>query len=82
MTTKDTSKITGEQCVLALKIFGRVAPASLIAEFLATDSRAVATAMRKPTKDGRVSFTFRRGVMHYRFVRTKPKAAGQEGRIA
>lgn len=67
-------KITAEQCVRALKQHGLSTSAKNIAVMLGnTDSRAVATALRKPTRDGRVSWTFKKGIAFYRFVRLKAK---------
>lgn len=68
--------ITGEQAVAALKQLGTAQSAASIANFLGTDSRAVATALRRPVEDGRVSLSWRRkaGKASYRFVRLKPKA--------
>lgn len=65
--------ITAEDVVRGLKSGKRSMPAKIIGEWLGTDSRAVATALRKPVKDGRVSCTYRRGIAWYRFKRLKPK---------
>ena len=66
-------KVTAEQCVLALKNIGLSVPAKNVAKALNTDSRAVATALRKPTNDGRVSITYRKGIGWYRFIRLSAK---------
>lgn len=70
-------KITAEQCVLALKKHGLSTTAKELAECIGmTDSRAVATALRKPVRDGRVSINYKRGLglgAHYRFVRLTAK---------
>jgi hypothetical protein len=68
--------ITADACVKALKIAGRRIPAKAIAEIVGGDSRAVATALRKPTHDGRVDWTFKKGIAHYRFVRLTPAPKG------
>ncbi|HEU4376258.1 MAG TPA: hypothetical protein VFS02_22385 [Telluria sp.] len=71
--------VTAEQTVLALKKLGRSVPATDVAWVLSVDSRAVATALRQPTKDGRVSITYRRGAKgeqrrgFYRFLRLTAK---------
>ena len=67
------TKITAEICVRALKDHGLSTPAKNIAEMTGSSSRAVATALRKPTHDGRVSWTFKGGVAYYRFVRLTAK---------
>ena len=61
--------VTAEVCVLALKKHKLSIPAKNLAVLLGTDSRAVATALRKPTHDGRVFWRFKRGIAYYRFVR-------------
>lgn len=76
------TSITGELCVLALKGLGHSSRAKTVAGYITsvlgvpTDSRAVATALRVPVSDGRVSCSYRRntGVASYRFVRLKAKA--------
>ena len=74
------ARISAETAVLAVKALKRSVPASEIASFIGTDSRAVATALRQPTRDGRVTITYRkpkgdplqrRGF--YRFVRLNPE---------
>ena len=69
-------KITAEQCVVALKKRGLSTTAKDLAEFIGmTDSRAVATALRQPVKDGRVTINYKRGQglgAHYRFKRMTP----------
>lgn len=83
------TKITGEMCVNVLKehkefslIYGAdpAITAKEIARALDTDSRAVATALRKPMKDGRVKWgKWINGVGTYKFVRTTPaKKKGRE----
>ena len=69
-------KITAEQCVMALKRRDLRTTARALADYLGTDSRAVATALRKPVKDGRVKIRYTRGLgfgAEYRFVRLKAK---------
>lgn len=81
------TKITGEMCVQALKehkefslIYGAdpAITAKDIARALDSDSRAVATALRQPVKDGRVKTVANRkhwskfGVWTYKFVRSTP----------
>ena len=72
-------KITAEQCVMALKRRDLSTTARQLAEYMgATDSRAVATALRKPVEDGRVKIRHTRGLgfgAEYRFVRLKAKVA-------
>lgn len=75
--------ITGDQAVAALKNLGTASCAATIAGYLTmtlggfVDSRAVATALRGPVDDGRVTLTWRRkaGRASYRFVRLKAKVA-------
>ena len=67
------NKITAEQCVRALKDIRLSTPAKTLADRLGSTSRAVATSLRQPCNDGRVSFTFKKGVMWYRFVRLSVK---------
>lgn len=78
------TKITGDMCVQALKehkefslIYGAdpAITAKEIARALDTDSRAVATALRKPVSDGRVKINYSRGLglgASYKFVRSTP----------
>lgn len=70
-------KITAQMCVEALKAVGKSIPAKELADFITrTDSRAVATALRKPVHDGRVKMIYNRknrGVWTYRFVRMTAK---------
>jgi hypothetical protein len=70
--------ITGEDVVLKLKRLRVSMSAKSIAQSMGVawgiDSRAVATALRKPVKDGRVSCHYRKGLAHYRFVRLKAKS--------
>ena len=66
--------------VQALKALGRTVPVAEIAHQLGTaDTRAIATAARKPAADGRIRITFpKRGAgARYRFVRLTPKAGAQ-----
>jgi len=65
-------KVTAEQCVRALKTHGLSSSAKVISQFVDADSRAVATAMRQPVRDGRVTITWKRGIAFYRFKRLKP----------
>ena len=66
--------ITAEDCVRALKAHGLSYTARCLSQFVDADSRAVATALRKPTQDGRVSISYKNGLAFYRFVRLTPKA--------
>lgn len=66
------NKITCADAVLELKKLRVTATAKVIAERLNTDSRAVATSLRKAVADGRVSITFRKGIGRYRFKRMTP----------
>lgn len=68
-----TKKITGDDCVQCLKTMPSGGRAADIAFMLGTDSRAVATALRKPIKDGRVKWgKFVKGVATYTFLRSTP----------
>ena len=71
--------ITAEQCVMALKRRNLRTTAKALAEYIGeTDSRAVATALRQPVRDGRVKIRYTRGLgfgAEYRFVRLKAKVA-------
>jgi hypothetical protein len=67
------SRITAEMCVMALKKQRTSMSAKAIAERVGGDSRAVATALRKPTRDGRINWTFKKGIAWYRFVRLTAK---------
>jgi hypothetical protein len=73
--------ITCEDVVRKLQQWGLSTPAKNIAEMMGTDSRAVATALRKATYDGRVKMAFKRGIAYYRFIKLTPNAAltGAEG---
>lgn len=70
--------IAGEDAVLAVKSIGRACCAVEIAERLGVDSLAVATALRAPCNDGRVSIAYRKAFGSrqrlgcYRFKRMKP----------
>jgi len=46
--------------------------AKAIADYLFTDSRAVATALRAATDDGRVHVMYKGGIAQYRFTRLTP----------
>jgi hypothetical protein len=69
------NKITCEDAVRALKIHGLSTTAKCLAQFLpGADSRAVATALRKATNDGRVNIRYtKKGIAFYRFVRLTAK---------
>lgn len=68
------TKITCEDAVRALKNEGLSTTAKCLAQHLpGSDSRAVATALRKAVKDGRVTWTFKKGIAFYRFKRLTPK---------
>jgi hypothetical protein len=73
--TKQT--ITGDMCVQRLKHHGVFMTAKEIAESLGMgDSRAVATALRNPVRDGRVKINYKNGLglgAQYRFVRMTAK---------
>ncbi len=68
-------KVTAEMCVIALKHRNLSTTAKGLAEYIGmTDSRAVATALREPVRDGRVKIHYARGIglgANYRFVRMK-----------
>ena len=65
-------KITGDDCVQCLKTMSKGGTAADIAFLLKTDSRAVATALRKPVKDGRVKTIHCGDVWLYKFIRSTP----------
>lgn len=66
--------ITSDDAVRAAKGMARACTAREIAEYIGgTDSRAVATALREPTKDGRVTINYRGSVATYRFRRLTAK---------
>jgi hypothetical protein len=66
--------ITADDCVRMLKWLKTAHAASDVAIHLGSTSRAVATALRQPVKDGRVACRFMKtGIAHYRFVRLKAK---------
>lgn len=67
--------ITCNEAVLELKKIRRSTTAKELADRMNTDSRAVATALRKATEDGRVAIIYgrRRGIGLYRFKRLTPK---------
>lgn len=70
-------KTTAAEAVQALKQHKLSLKAAQLADIMGTDSRAVATALRGPVKDGRVHWHFKKGVAWYRFVRQTAKAGGQ-----
>lgn len=75
-----TRTINAHNVVLTLKLAGRAMDARTIAELLGgTDSRAVATAARKPVADGRIKIRYPRGLNRalYRFVRMTAKAGAK-----
>lgn len=72
----DRQPISAYNAIMALKsIRGKSATAKWIADQINrqfdmdTDSRAVATALRQPVKDGRVTIRYHQGIGHYRYVR-------------
>ena len=74
-------KITGDMVVRALKELGRSVQVVHIAQHLGTtDTRAIATAARKPAADGRIRVTYKKrgATAWYRFVRLTPRPAGQQ----
>lgn len=76
-------KITADTVVRAARALRTAHPAKAIAAKLGTyDSRAVATAARKPVADGRLSIWYPKGsaVALYRFVRLTPKPKAEEVR--
>lgn len=72
-------KVTTADVVLALKAMRVSSTAASIAAHIAGNqpdtvtSRAIATALRQATEDGRVSITYRKGRGYYRFKRLSPK---------
>lgn len=72
---KAAKKITAEQAVRELQAVGLSTNAAALADRMGTTSRAVATALRSPTQDGRVSITYRKGIGFYRFKRLRAKPA-------
>lgn len=78
----ERSKISAYDAIKALReIRCQPATAKQIAEQINrrfgmdTDSRAVATAMRQPVKDGRVRIRYHGGIGHYRYVRMRARPA-------
>lgn len=67
------NKISADDVVYALRILRTSQPAKVIAQWLGTTSRNVATAARLPVQDGRIKITYKKGIGRYRFVRVKPK---------
>ena len=65
--------ISCEDVVLNLKEHKLSTTAKHTAYRMGVGSRAIATALRRATRDGRVSLRFKRGVAWYRFVRMTPK---------
>lgn len=68
--------ITADDVVMAAKGMARACTAKELAAYIGgTDSRAVATAARTPTDDGRLSRTHHRkqNCANYRFKRMTPK---------
>lgn len=65
-------RVTCEEAVRALKRIKTTADARQIAAALAASPRAVATALRQATNDGRVSIRFKKGLALYRFKRLTP----------
>lgn len=67
------NKITCNDVVSELKNIKTLVTAKYLAERLNTDSRSVATALRKATEDGRVYRRFKNGLFWYRFTRMTPR---------
>jgi hypothetical protein len=67
------NKVTCADVVKALKSRGLSTTAAALAGSLQTSSRAVATALRQATDDGRVRMTFKGWRAWYRFVRLTPR---------
>lgn len=65
--------ITADYVVRALRDGQRRLRAAHLAYILGTTSRAIATALRGPVRDGRVHVLWRKGLAHYRFVRLTAK---------
>ena len=65
-------KIRCIDAVMVLKNTKARMTAKEIGELLNTDSRAVATALRQATSDGRVHWLFKKGIARYRFTRLTP----------
>jgi hypothetical protein len=61
--------VTAEDCVRTLKKLGLSSTAADVARCMGVTSRHVATALRQPAKDGRVTRRFIKGRAWYRFVR-------------
>lgn len=70
-----TCKITAVDAVLELKRLGTATTARELAYYLGTTSRAVATALRGPVKDGRIKITYHRKTQQatYRYLRLNAK---------
>ena len=69
-------KVATADVVRALKNHKYTTTASWLAAYMGSggiSSRAVATALRYATADGRVLTTFRKGVAWYRFKRLTPR---------
>lgn len=72
------TRITGDAVVRALKeLRCSVSVGDIALQLETTDTRAIATAARKPAADGRIKmhFPIRNGPAIYRFVRLTPKKA-------
>lgn len=65
------ARVTCDDAVKALKAINTSVGAKAIAAHLGTSSRAVATALRQATEDGRVSMRFKGGLALYRFKRMR-----------
>lgn len=70
--------ITEREAVAAIKAIGRNATAKEIGEWFGTDSRAVATAMRGPTSDGRVTIYYGKGSKPATYRYRSDEPAGRE----
>lgn len=74
------SKVTAEDVVLALKAIGRTVSVKCISKELGgADTRAIATAARKPAADGRIRVRYKGPGQQawYRFVRLTPRPKGE-----
>ncbi len=77
-----TQRITGDAVVRALKTIGRVVDVRELAQAIGTeDTRAVASASRKPSKDGRIRVSFPKhgAAARYKFVRLSPGGRQAKG---
>ena len=66
-------RITADEVVVALRCVGRAAQAKEIAAILDSTSRAVATALRSATCDGRVHSWYKNGIARYEFRQRNAK---------